>query len=109
MDVLPKRDARVPGYSLQVRAPHIPTLSGLSVSIPGRAFGDFPFWELLVSLGKIEVLRVIEKKILREFWTKHADCEQQLKAWYREAEKGEWRNSRNIFFSINRKTSIFPQ
>lgn len=27
-------------------------------------------------------MRVIAKKILREFWNKHPDCEQQLKTWY---------------------------
>lgn len=36
-------------------------------------------------------MRVIAKRTLREFWIKHADCEQQLKAWYREAEKAEWK------------------
>jgi mRNA interferase HigB len=41
-------------------------------------------------------LRVIAKKILREFWLKHLDCEQQLKAWFREAQKGEWRNTNQI-------------
>jgi mRNA interferase HigB len=35
-------------------------------------------------------LRVIAKKSLREFWLKHPDCEQQLKSWYREAEKAKW-------------------
>ena len=34
-------------------------------------------------------LRVIAKKILRDFWEKHEDCEQQLKSWFREAEKAE--------------------
>jgi mRNA interferase HigB len=41
-------------------------------------------------------LRVIAKKVLREFWTKHSDCEQQLKSWYREAEKSEWKNTNEI-------------
>ncbi len=36
-------------------------------------------------------MRVIAKKILRDFWTKHSDCEQQLKAWYQEADKGTWK------------------
>ena len=35
-------------------------------------------------------MRVLAKKILREFWTKHRDSEQQLKAWFEEAEKGQW-------------------
>ena len=41
-------------------------------------------------------MRVIAKRVLREFWTKYADCEQQLKAWYREAEKGEWQSMNQI-------------
>jgi mRNA interferase HigB len=41
-------------------------------------------------------LRVIAKKILREFWTKHPDCEQQLKSWNREAETSGWKNSNGI-------------
>ena len=41
-------------------------------------------------------MRVIAKKALREFWMEHADCEQQLKAWYRETEKSEWGNTNEI-------------
>jgi mRNA interferase HigB len=41
-------------------------------------------------------LRVIAKKILREFWQKHNDCEQQLKSWYQETSKAEWQNSNEI-------------
>jgi mRNA interferase HigB len=41
-------------------------------------------------------LRVIAKKILREFWVKHEDSEQQLKSWFREAEKAEWNNPNQI-------------
>jgi mRNA interferase HigB len=37
-------------------------------------------------------LRVIAKKILREFWLKHSDCEQQLKSWYQEADYANWKN-----------------
>ncbi len=37
-------------------------------------------------------MRVIAKRTLRGFWRKHADCEQQLKSWYRETEKAEWSN-----------------
>jgi mRNA interferase HigB len=47
-------------------------------------------------LTKEFCLRVIAKKILRTFWTKHSDCEQQLKSWYREAEKSEWKNANDI-------------
>ncbi|TFF38949.1 type II toxin-antitoxin system HigB family toxin [Mucilaginibacter psychrotolerans] len=41
-------------------------------------------------------MRVISKKILRDFWEKHADCEQQLKAWYQEAEESNWRSPNDI-------------
>jgi len=49
-----------------------------------------------VSLLKDFDLRVIAKKILREFWQKHPDCEQQLKSWYREAEQGSWKTINEI-------------
>jgi mRNA interferase HigB len=35
-------------------------------------------------------MRVISKTILREFWEKHKDSEQQLKAWHKEATKARW-------------------
>ena len=41
-------------------------------------------------------MRVIAKKILRDFWNKHPDCEQQLKSWHREAEKQKWKNPNAI-------------
>lgn len=37
-------------------------------------------------------MRVIAKRTLREFWEKHTDCEQSLKAWYREAERANGQN-----------------
>lgn len=41
-------------------------------------------------------MRVIAKKTLRDFWVKHPDCEQQLKAWYQEAEKAKWKGPAQI-------------
>ena len=41
-------------------------------------------------------MRVIAKKILREFWAKHNDCEDQLKSWYKEAEEANWQIPNNI-------------
>ena len=41
-------------------------------------------------------MRVIAKKILRDFWTRHTDCEQQLKSWYKEAEHASWKNMNQI-------------
>jgi len=50
----------------------------------------------LLTFDKTKELRVIAKKVLREFWEKHNDCEQQLKAWFQEASKAEWKNPNEI-------------
>jgi mRNA interferase HigB len=41
-------------------------------------------------------LRVISKKILKEFWAKYPDCEQQLKSWHLEASSSNWLNSNEV-------------
>ena len=41
-------------------------------------------------------MRVIAKKMLREFWEKHADSEEYLKVWYSEASKARWGNPSDI-------------
>lgn len=41
-------------------------------------------------------MRVIAKKILRAFWIKYPDCEQQLKSWFKEAEDALWKNMNQI-------------
>lgn len=41
-------------------------------------------------------MRVIAKKTLRDFWIRHPDCEQQLKAWYQEAEDVIWKGPNDI-------------
>jgi mRNA interferase HigB len=41
-------------------------------------------------------MRVIAKKILRDFWKKHTDSEQQLMTWYKEASKASWMSPNDI-------------
>lgn len=41
-------------------------------------------------------VRVIAKSTLRAFWTRHNDCEEQLKSWYKEAEEADWKGPRDI-------------
>jgi mRNA interferase HigB len=41
-------------------------------------------------------MRVIAKKILRDFWKKYSDSEEQLKTWYKEASKAKWQNPNQI-------------
>ena len=41
-------------------------------------------------------MRVIAKRTLRTFWSKHKNCEEQLKAWFKEAEEAQWRGTSDI-------------
>jgi len=41
-------------------------------------------------------MRLIAKKILREFWEVHSDSEDQLKTWYKETSKSSWGNPIDI-------------
>jgi mRNA interferase HigB len=50
-------------------------------------------------------MRVIAKKILRQFWEKQTDSEEQLKIWLKEASKSIW-NSPNDIKSEYPKASI---
>ena len=55
----------------------------------------FPFRELSINLQQ-NIVRVIAKKVLRDFWIKYPDCEQQLKSWYSEAIAAEWKSPNEI-------------
>lgn len=37
-------------------------------------------------------MRVIARKTLKDFWTKHADAEQPLKAWFHETKTTRWKS-----------------
>ncbi|MCX6235185.1 MAG: type II toxin-antitoxin system HigB family toxin [Bacteroidetes bacterium] len=41
-------------------------------------------------------MRVFVRKTLVEFWLKHPDAEQSLKAWYAEVSKNKWETSNYI-------------
>lgn len=41
-------------------------------------------------------MRIISKKILRDFWSAHADSEQQLKSWFQETSNAEWKNPNEV-------------
>ena len=49
-----------------------------------------------LSLTKNEALRIISKKILRDFWEVHADSEQQLKSWFQETSNAQWTNPNEV-------------
>ena len=37
-------------------------------------------------------MRVLAKKILREYWEQYPETEEQLKSWYQETIKGMWKD-----------------
>ncbi len=41
-------------------------------------------------------MRIISKKILREFWEKHIDSTQQLKSWFQETSVADWKSPKQI-------------
>ena len=41
-------------------------------------------------------MRVVAKKILREFWQKQTDSEQQLRTWFKEASKAKWSSPNDL-------------
>lgn len=41
-------------------------------------------------------MRVIAVRTLREFWAEHAETEQPLRAWYKEAKKADWKEPIDI-------------
>ena len=45
---------------------------------------------MLYICKKEQRVRIIAKRTLREFWEKHAECEQPLKSWYQETENATW-------------------
>jgi mRNA interferase HigB len=51
-------------------------------------------------------MRILSKKTLREFWMKHADCEQQLLIWYDEVKKSDYQSDRDVIGSFANSRAI---
>ena len=41
-------------------------------------------------------MRIIARRTLREFWLKHSDAEQPLKAWFDDASRSNWQTPSDI-------------
>lgn len=50
-------------------------------------------------------MRIISRKRLVEFWAKHPDAEQPLRAWYTEAKKASWQSPGEVK-SLYRNVSL---
>lgn len=52
-------------------------------------------WRRCWDEGK-RLMRIIARRTLREFWQRHPDAEQPLKAWFAEATKAHWQSPNDI-------------
>lgn len=41
-------------------------------------------------------MRLITRKTLKEFWNRHPDAEQPLKAWFKFAKKADWKTPAEV-------------
>jgi mRNA interferase HigB len=41
-------------------------------------------------------MRIIARRVLREFWEQHPDARQALQAWYADVKPAEWKNPADI-------------
>lgn len=49
-----------------------------------------------ILLIKIKTMRIIARSTLREYWQKHPDTEQPLKAWFDDASRANWQSPSDI-------------
>lgn len=41
-------------------------------------------------------MRVISVRALRDFWAKHTDAEEPLRAWFKEAQRANWASTADV-------------
>ena len=41
-------------------------------------------------------MRIIARRALRDFWEKHADAEQPLRAWYHDVLRADWKSPADV-------------
>ena len=41
-------------------------------------------------------MRIIARKVLREFWAGHPDAEQALQAWYHDVKRARWKRPADV-------------
>ena len=41
-------------------------------------------------------MRIISRRPLREFWTKHPDAERPLQAWYNNVKRADWKTPSDV-------------
>jgi len=43
-----------------------------------------------------DAVRIIARRTLRDFWSRHADAEQALRAWYHDVASADWRSPADV-------------
>jgi mRNA interferase HigB len=51
---------------------------------------------ILVIISYNEMMRIISRRILREFWEKHPDSTLALQTWYQDVERATWKSPADI-------------
>lgn len=51
-----------------------------------------PQWEHPI----LVIVRIVARRTLREFWNKHADAEQPLRAWYHDVRQADWSSPADV-------------
>ena len=51
-------------------------------------------------------MRIIAFKTLREFYEKHRDCEEELKAWFKETKAADWKSPEDLKKQFHRMKPI---
>lgn len=54
--------------------------------------GLLPRWEHPI----LAIVRIVARRTLREFWNKHADAEQPLRAWYHDVRNADWSSPADV-------------
>lgn len=53
-------------------------------------------WNNLKKFLNLELMRIIAKSTLRDYWIAHRDTEQPLLSWYKVANKAIWQNFNEV-------------
>lgn len=47
-------------------------------------------------------MKILNQQILKDFWKRHPESEQAIKAWFYEAKAGSWRSSEEVLKAFSR-------
>lgn len=51
-------------------------------------------------------MRIISRRTLREFWTKHPNAEQPIKAWYANVKRANWKTPSDVKAAYRTRVSL---